>query len=280
MRRTTRLRSQKQAIQQAAQLSRIERTVSVPIIRTLSRLKQLAFEHQARLNIRGKDLRPMHDALLAGLISAHLTGKRSARQDVVAGYGKKLRLDVLDQVLKLIKTATTEDVLLLTSEYEPSVQKVLQNLTSSLGPDLRDALDEAVRSNVTPKAAIQSFFQRNGLDSMNPWRIETLLRTQTQLAYSAARLDEYSKPEINEIIWGYTYVTVGDDRVRPEHAALDGVTLPKEDPFWRNFWPPNGYNCRCQAIPVFAPEDVKQPPEGAEIDEGFNFSPDILLNRV
>lgn len=46
------------------------------------------------------------------------------------------------------------------------------------------------------------------------------------------------------------YRTQKDDRVRPEHAALDGVTLPPSDPFWEEFYPPNGWNCRCTVVQV------------------------------
>ncbi|MBQ7855294.1 MAG: hypothetical protein IJ352_09820 [Muribaculaceae bacterium] len=33
-------------------------------------------------------------------------------------------------------------------------------------------------------------------------------------------------------------------------AALHGVTLPIDDPFWDSFLPPNGWNCRCTAVQV------------------------------
>lgn len=46
------------------------------------------------------------------------------------------------------------------------------------------------------------------------------------------------------------YRTAGDDRVREEHAALDGVTLPPSDPFWNHYLPPNGWNCRCTTVQV------------------------------
>ena len=46
------------------------------------------------------------------------------------------------------------------------------------------------------------------------------------------------------------YRTQRDDRVRPEHAPLDRVTLPMSDPFWKEFFPPNGWNCRCLAVQV------------------------------
>lgn len=46
------------------------------------------------------------------------------------------------------------------------------------------------------------------------------------------------------------YRTAHDDKVRPEHAALDGVTLPMSDPFWETYYPPNGWNCRCSVVQV------------------------------
>lgn len=46
------------------------------------------------------------------------------------------------------------------------------------------------------------------------------------------------------------YRTAHDDRVRPEHAELEGVTLPIDDPFWASYYPPNGWNCRCTVVQV------------------------------
>lgn len=60
------------------------------------------------------------------------------------------------------------------------------------------------------------------------------------------------------------YRTQHDDKVRPEHAALDGVTLPPSDPFWETYYPPNGWNCRCTVAqvrkskyPVTDPEEAR-----------------------
>lgn len=46
------------------------------------------------------------------------------------------------------------------------------------------------------------------------------------------------------------YRTAGDSKVRPEHAALNGVTLPPSDPFWQTYYPPNGWGCRCNVVQV------------------------------
>lgn len=46
------------------------------------------------------------------------------------------------------------------------------------------------------------------------------------------------------------YRTQHDDKVRPEHASLDRVTLPPTDSFWESYYPPNGWNCRCTVVQV------------------------------
>jgi len=63
------------------------------------------------------------------------------------------------------------------------------------------------------------------------------------------------------------YDTVGDDRVRQAHKELDGVIRPVDDSFWSVYYPPNGWNCRCDvtqllhgsptpAHKITTPEDV------------------------
>lgn len=46
------------------------------------------------------------------------------------------------------------------------------------------------------------------------------------------------------------YRTAADDRVREEHAALHGITLPPSDKFWDKYYPPNGWRCRCTVVQV------------------------------
>lgn len=41
------------------------------------------------------------------------------------------------------------------------------------------------------------------------------------------------------------YVTANDEHVREEHRRLHGIILPVSDPFWNNYYPPNGWRCRC-----------------------------------
>lgn len=73
------------------------------------------------------------------------------------------------------------------------------------------------------------------------------LRTEYNLAINAgtmaARWVEHSA-DPNAIL---RYRTVGDARVRPEHKLLDGICKYAIDPFWNIYYPPNGWECRCDA---------------------------------
>ena len=44
------------------------------------------------------------------------------------------------------------------------------------------------------------------------------------------------------------YRTAEDDRVRESHAVLNGIIRPVDDTFWKTYYPPNGWNCRCTVI--------------------------------
>ncbi|MBO4955119.1 MAG: hypothetical protein J6C77_01790 [Muribaculaceae bacterium] len=57
------------------------------------------------------------------------------------------------------------------------------------------------------------------------------------------------------------YRTAGDERVRSEHAALDNITLPPSDPFWNDYLPPNGWNCRCDVDQVLRDDYPMSDPE-------------------
>jgi SPP1 gp7 family putative phage head morphogenesis protein len=50
--------------------------------------------------------------------------------------------------------------------------------------------------------------------------------------------------ELRDQFYG-RYDDAGDDRVRPEHQALDGIIKALDDSWWDTYNPPNGWRCRC-----------------------------------
>lgn len=52
------------------------------------------------------------------------------------------------------------------------------------------------------------------------------------------------------------YSTAGDQRVREAHQKLDGIVAPVESTFWNNYYPPNGWRCRCDVNQVGSADKV------------------------
>ena len=95
-------------------------------------------------------------------------------------------------------------------------------------------------------------------------RAELLLRTHGYQAYAASQYEVMQRQA--DVFPYWRYQTAQDDRVRDSHAALEGVVLPANDPFWQTHFPPWDFNCRCTVVPLsdadmaeIQDEDQKKP---------------------
>lgn len=80
---------------------------------------------------------------------------------------------------------------------------------------------------------------------------QSYLEAEYQFAQSSAQqAANWADIEENKGRYNLQYRTANDDRVRDSHALLNGVTLPAEDAFWNEYYPPNGWRCRCVAVEV------------------------------
>ena len=100
-----------------------------------------------------------------------------------------------------------------------------------------------------------------GVEDLAAFELDTVFQTNAGKAYSAGRLEQMKEPGMMDALPYWQYWTVGDDRVRPEHAVLNGFTARADDPVWRKIYPPNGFNCRCSVVPILASEADKDADE-------------------
>ena len=77
-------------------------------------------------------------------------------------------------------------------------------------------------------------------------RAEFMLRTHGFQAYAVSRHQQQMATVGSHPYW--MYETVGDNRVRAGHAALDGKVLRSDDPWWKTHYPPWDWGCRCVVI--------------------------------
>ena len=133
----------------------------------------------------------------------------------------------------------------LSKEICDTVRKTIVDLTK-LGVHVRGG-----------KKEISDILLNAGLDpAATPRLAETIFRTQTAAAYNAGRWNIVNDSDTAPYIWGFQYCTAHDRRVRPEHRLLEGVRLPKDDPFWKRYFPPNGWNCRCTVLEIWNDEET------------------------
>ncbi len=160
--------------------------------------------------------------------------------------------------------------------------------------DKTNALKEALKRNIYPFSVAKSFtqmlyyrksmvnergeirsydnFVKHIADSGEVFN-STFLRTEYEHAYySTIMADKWDRFADDDIL---EYSTVGDSFVRPSHKALDKYTAPKLDSFWKNNYPPNGWNCRCTVIPGKANRQNRLTPQeaGRQLKEENKNSP-------
>ncbi len=133
--------------------------------------------------------------------------------------------------------------------------EVKKELADTISPYLREG--EGAEADASARAAGER-------------RAELLLRTHGFQAYNAAQYEVMLRQK--DVFPYWRYQTAQDDKVRDSHAALDGVVLPADDPFWQTHFPPWDFNCRCQVVPLSEDDvadirraDATLPPEERSI---------------
>lgn len=103
-------------------------------------------------------------------------------------------------------------------------------------------------------------------------RAVLLLRTHGFQAFQAA---QWNLSQQDEDTTHLQYLATEDSRVRASHLALNGVTLPKNDPFWRTHFPPWEWGCRCRVrlmnpdlVDLEREADVDRAPEDRNVIDG------------
>jgi len=241
-------------------------------------------------------MEPLRAVFLNASTVSHMAGRWRVFQNASNYTKSKIEFGLMEESLAKLQGAmkmTPDDVAKISVKYGENVAHVWEQLTTAADTAVRSAIVETHMENLHIREASKLMRTRiatAGLDPMEPYLMKTLLRTQLQLGYGAGRWEANQHPAIQEILWGYTYVTVGDDRVRPNHEMLDGTTRPKDDGIWWTSWPPNGYNCRCSTIELFEPAELSPEQEPKEFDDGsiyraepdpgWAFNPGLIISEA
>ena len=93
----------------------------------------------------------------------------------------------------------------------------------------------------------------------SPRRLKTIYRTNMMSSYNAGRWREQARLATAPVGARpyFQYIAVRDSRTRHSHAVLHGKVFRYDDPFWKHFYPPNGFNCRCR-VSALTEDQVKR----------------------
>ncbi len=81
-------------------------------------------------------------------------------------------------------------------------------------------------------------------------RLTTIFNVNMRVSYAAGRWAQIQRTK--EDLPYLMYSAVLDSRTRPAHRAWHGTILPVDHPWWRDHYPPCGWNCRCSVIQLTA----------------------------
>lgn len=109
--------------------------------------------------------------------------------------------------------------------------------------DLQQSMGEALASGMPFDDWKAQWLDRLAAFGVTEDRLRLAFDAQVHGAYMGGRMTGL---QANPLVQNLTYVTAGDERVRPAHRILHGVTRPKTDPFWSTHTPPLGFRCRCR----------------------------------
>lgn len=234
--------------------------------------------------------------ILDGMLAAHLRGRLRSMIVIAPEIKKRFALSPYSSAVEYMRkraNLTKDDIERLSKQYYETAVEVTRNLGNAAEKAAKQAMLEITQKGVHSREGIM-ILRRNldaiGVTAESSYLLETLVRTQISIGYGAGRWDVMQDPDIQEILWGYEYSAVDDDRVRANHLALDGIQLPKNHPKWSEIWPPNGFNCRCTTFEMFDPPDgYKEFPDKVEVegvsvipepDIGWDFNPGEMFKGV
>jgi len=206
----------------------------------------------------GPALDALEDLLARAIYVAELAGWADTEGELSAEveYAHSVRPDALpfkdaEDAFASIVPLTREQFEVLLSGAKVHAFTVAGVAELGLLQDIQVALERAIRTGSTLRdfrEDLGALMVRAGWSGLTPRQSEVVFRNAVQGAYHRGRYNAMRSPRVLARRPYWQYQTVGDERVRPTHQALDGKVLRADDPAWSSIYPQNGHQCRCTVV--------------------------------
>lgn len=112
--------------------------------------------------------------------------------------------------------------------------------------DFRAAVEKAISGGSTLedfRKDFDSIVAKHGWDynGGRNWRSRVIYDTNLSTSYAAGRWEQLQEAPY----WQYEH-SDWVEHPRQHHVALDGLVLERGDPWWKYYFPPNGWGCQCK----------------------------------
>jgi SPP1 gp7 family putative phage head morphogenesis protein len=205
------------------------------------------------------DLREVEEVVILGLLAALLMGQKHIVQSARAAgadvpSAKPLTLPSTPEALERVRAdldmpmQTLETLAVQARERGATVTK---DLVQQLRDHIQNEAKSAAASGTTLKdfaKKAQGMIKRAGLDPANPFKLETIFRTNLNTYYTNGRWIQIQ--QMKDTFPYIQYNAILDGATRPNHATMNGRVYPADHDIWDIWLPPNGFNCRCSITPV------------------------------
>jgi SPP1 gp7 family putative phage head morphogenesis protein len=168
----------------------------------------------------------------------------------IANVSKKMMNYFIDQLMQAVYEGYGYEI----GELEPDtldydILKALQANVIRFSAAKDDAMNRAIRNELTDATGnIRSFSEfKKFAYAITTDHTQAWLSAEYNFAIASAQMNSKWQQIVanSDALPLLQYETVGDDRVRPAHRELEGITRPYDDLFWDIYFPPNGWRCRC-----------------------------------
>lgn len=142
---------------------------------------------------------------------------------------------------------------------------IRDDLTQKAKRLILDAVANGEALEVTVEKAKQMFMPYIGMpdgvadEVVQPYRLETILRTNITKVYNKARLASILDPEVVPFLAAVRYSAILDTRTTEQCQLMHGKYFKLNDPALGRACPPLHFNCRSILVPVTRAQAKKNP---------------------
>ncbi len=238
---------------------------------------------------------PLQESLLDAVLSGYLAGIADAKtRSKLERFAEPEFKAILDfkrpprdaiAFWLSVRIISQEEYRKLEEAFRPYVFTMALTTDKNMMIRMKNYIERGLREGFNE----EEFIRRIRKLSEDLWRefqapyLKTVFRTNLNTAMNAARWNQYMQDPFVEIL---VYKTMADGRVRPTHRMMHNFAAPKTDDVWKQWFPPNGYNCRCFVIGM-SKEDwkdekkfIQEEAKYASKDEKWQWKPKETVPKI